>query len=174
MRPALALSAKAAAELGPALALAAPLVWKNSFDPAADHGWQRLWLATQRRAWTILAVLPASAGRSSLRAAHALAAVGRRHLDCPVDVVDATAVELAHLETLLAGLGQRRDQGLRTVVALASVHESPSGAAVAASADAALLGVELGDRIADAERTIEEVGPSRFLGTFVLGHGGVE
>lgn len=141
------------------------------FDPTRDRAWQQLWLASRRVPWTLLAVVPASRGTSTLRAAHALAAVGRAHLAEPIDVVDATALELTSLRALSSDIARRSAERSLTVVALASVNESAPVAAIAKEVDAILLCVRLGEPIADAERVIAELGADRIVGCFVLAHG---
>ena len=140
----------------------------GDFDPATDIEWQKLWLATQRRSWTTLAVLPASLFRSSLRTARALASVGWQHLARPVEVIDATDVELGSLEIILDELARRRYAQRLTIVAVPSARTSPPALRIAAACDAALLALRLDDRIEDAEKAIEEVGAERFVGSVVV------
>lgn len=131
--------------------------------------WQRLWLATQRRTWHTLAVIPAGGGVATPRIARALAAVGSCHLGARIKLVDATTIRLAELGACLRGLADPKERPARVILALGSVLENPPGLAVAQAADAAVLCVMLGEStLAEAERTIEEVGRARFVGSLIL------
>jgi hypothetical protein len=55
------------------------------------------------------------------------------------------------------------------LIALGPVLERPASLALAQAADAAILCLVLGDgSIAEATRTIEEIGRERFLGSVIL------
>ena len=131
--------------------------------------WQRLWLATQRRTWHSLAVIPAGGGVATPRIARALAAVGSCHLGARIKLVDATTIRLAELGACLRGLADPKERPARVILALGSVLENPPSLAVAQAADAAILCLMLGEStLAEAERTIEEVGRARFVGSLIL------
>jgi hypothetical protein len=140
----------------------------GAFDPALDVAWQRLWLATRRKAWTTLAIVPVSADLSALPTARALASVGWYHLDRPVDVLDATETDLSALQEVLDDLGRRRSARRITVVAVGPAGSSPVSAGIARAVDAALLALHLGDRVADAERALEDIGAEHFLGSVLV------
>lgn len=145
----------------------------GAFDPALDVAWQRLWLATRRRAWTTLAIVPTSAELSALPTARALASVGWYHLDRPVDVLDATETDLSALQEVLDDLARRRSARRITIVAVGPAGSSPVSAGIARAVDAALLALKLGDRVDDAERALEDIGAEHFLGS-VLVHAAAE
>jgi hypothetical protein len=145
--------------------LVAPISAQNEAAPAADAiAWEKIWLATQRRPWRSLAVIPVGPGAFTPRVASALAEVGSRHLGLPVRVTDATGLTLSRLEAFLVELRARRG-----IVALGPVLESPASLALARAADAVVLCLVLGESsVSSAQQTIEEVGRDRFLGSVLL------
>lgn len=133
-------------------------------ETADSIAWEKIWLATQRRPWRSLAVIPVGSGAFTPRVAGALAGVGSRHLGLSMRIVDATGVTLARLESFLGEIRARRG-----IVALGPVLESPASLALARAADAAILCLVLGESaISGAQQTIEEVGRERFLGSVLL------
>lgn len=139
--------------------------------PWTHPEWQRLWLATQRAEWRSLALVPAGAmpPRFTLEIALALAYTGSLHLGEPIRMADATSVPLTHLKQFVGELEALRRAGDRLVVALGPVRDSATAVAIAQSADQALLCVPLEvSKVADAKRTISEVGQRRFLGSAVF------
>jgi hypothetical protein len=137
--------------------------------PIDTVAWERLWLATQRRPWRSLAVISTGKGASMLGVARALAEVGSCHLGVPVMAVDATTITLAALEARMSAWIEPRESSRRVVIALGSVLENPARLALAQAADAAILGLTLGaSSISEAERTIEQVGRGRLLGSVIL------
>ncbi len=142
--------------------------YEGPFDPSNDVRWQRLWLALQRAKWRTLALVPAAPSVSAFEVARALAWVGRQHLDRPVDVLDASQTELSGLEGMLGELRRRRDDEWLTVVSVAPVADSPVGLAIAQLVDATVLVVRLGDRIVDAQRTIDDLGVETCLGSVLV------
>lgn len=135
-------------------------------------GWQRLWLAAQSRPWRSLAVVAAGEGLSTARAARVLARAGASHLGDVVELIDATAVTLQQLRAITGSCVDRPDGAPRVILALGPVLESPASLALARAADAALLCVTLGETsIAEAQRTIAEIGQARFVGSMCLGRG---
>lgn len=145
--------------------LVTPASAQSEVAPTVDAvAWEKIWLATQRRPWRSLAVIPAGPGAFTPRVAGALAEVGSRHLGVPVRVTDATGLTLSRLEAFLVDLRARRG-----IIALGPVLESPASLALARAADAVVLCLVLGESaISAAEQTIEEVGRERFLGSVLL------
>lgn len=140
-----------------------------AIDPASAIAWQRLWLSTQRREWRSLAVIPVGGRIATPPVARALVSVGSSHLGAPIRLDDATKITIAALGACLRGLTGPRESAARVIVALGSVLENPASLAVAQAADAAILCLVLGDSsISEAERTIEEVGRARFVGSLIL------
>jgi hypothetical protein len=145
--------------------LVAPASTRSEAVEAADAiAWEKIWLATQRRPWRSLAVIPVGPGAFTPRVASALAEVGSRHLGLPMRVIDATGLTLSRLESFLGELRARRG-----IIALGPVLESPASLALARAADAVVLCLVLGESaISAAQQTVEEVGRERFLGSVVL------
>jgi hypothetical protein len=137
--------------------------------PIDTVAWERLWLATQRRPWRSLAVISTGKGASMLGVARALAEVGSCHLGVPVMAVDATTITLATLEARVSAWIEPREDPRRLLIALGPVLENPASLALAQAADAAILCLTLGaSSVSEAERTIEQVGRGRLLGSVIL------
>jgi hypothetical protein len=137
-----------------------------------DPDWQRLWLAVESRPWRSLALVPAGQGASpnfTLVIAVALSRTGMVHLGSPIQVADATRVQLNQLTPFLEELRRCTSTGERLIVALPSTEASPVTGSIAHSVDAALLCVML-DRMtsAQAQNTVKLVGASRFLGSAIF------
>jgi hypothetical protein len=146
-----------------------PLEEEVLIDPGSAIAWQRLWLTTQRRPWRSLAVIPVGGHVTTPRVARALAGVGSSHLGSRIRLTDATAITIAGLGACLRGLSDPRESPGRVIVALAPVLEDPASLAVAQAVDAAILCLTLGESsISASERTIEEVGRARFVGSLIL------
>lgn len=139
--------------------------------PWKHPAWQRLWLATQKADWRSLALVPAGEmpERFTLEIALALAYTGSLHLGEPVRMADATSVPLTHLKQFVGGLQSLREAGDRVIVALGPLQDSATAAAIAQAADYSLLCVPLQvSKVADAKRTIAELGARSFLGSAVF------
>ncbi|MFT3768673.1 MAG: hypothetical protein QM820_24770 [Minicystis sp.] len=141
-------------------------------SPADRPDWQRLWLAIQRTPWRSLAVIPAHHDIPTTRVARAITQVATRHLGPTALVGDATAITLDRLQAAVSCWIARPEGDPRVVLALAPVLTSPASLALAQAADAAILCLSLGrTALADAARTVEEVGRSRLLGAVILKEG---
>lgn len=139
------------------------------FDAATAIQWQKLWLATQRRPWRSLAVVPVGGGIATPRVARALAEVGSAHLGPGMMVTDATNVTLEWLQASMESWTKSQGRIDRMLIALGPVLERPASLAIARAADASILCLVLGEgSISEATRTIEEVGRDRFLGSVIL------
>ena len=143
-------------------------------EPWRDADWQNLWLALKARPWTSLAVVPAAAGGPpdfTLTIAVTLARIGILHLGAQIHVADATNISLAHLEQFTEEVRRLNQGGELVLIALPAIEKSPVMVSLARSASAALLCVLMGEMSpSDSKRTVERVGPSRFLGSALL-HG---
>lgn len=136
-----------------------------------DVEWQQLWLATQRRRWRSLALVPAGEMPPdfTLDIAVGLVQTGSLHLGMPIRVADATQVPLAHLMQFTSELDAVVAAGDLVLVALGPVRSNPTTVSLAQSSDCALLCVPLGSsRVSDAKRTVAEIGAQRFLGSAVF------
>jgi hypothetical protein len=147
---------------------------------------QELWFATLRRPWSRLALVPAAPETSVLALAHALAAVGGVGRSQPPRVLEAIGLGLAEIAEVVRDLeaeAQRAaapsaswslsspgaDGGSRVIVALDSIVANPLATAVALSCDAVVLCLEYGvSDLRSAERTIEQIGRERFVGSLLL------
>jgi hypothetical protein len=137
--------------------------------PVTAIEWQKLWLATQRRPWRSLAVVPVGGSIPTARVARALADVGSGHLGEGVSVTDATRVTLASLQASMEPWTTLRSGVDRVLIALGPLEEHPASLAIAQAADAAILCLTLNESaISEATRAIEEVGRERFLGSVIL------
>ncbi|MGH7436964.1 MAG: hypothetical protein ACRENE_14925 [Polyangiaceae bacterium] len=138
-------------------------------DTKDDIELQRLWLAARRRDWRSLAVIAASPTADTLPIAELLASLAWSYRGQPSSVMD-----LRDLSLRLAEYHQRQVEALLArgsivVIALRSIHENPTAAAVARAADATLLCVDIGHSLLRvAEQTIAEVGRERVLGAVVV------
>lgn len=137
-----------------------------------DPEWQRLWLAVEARPWRSLALVPGGEGASpdfTLVIAVALSRTGMVHLGTPIQVADATRLELNHLTAFLDELRRCTSTGERLLVALPPTEGRPVTTSVVQATDAAVLCVQL-DRMssAQAQRTIKLIGASRFLGSAIF------
>jgi hypothetical protein len=165
---------------GPASNLAAhvSLDVARRADPP-DREIQELWFALARRQWRSLALVPADEGGSAAAVATSLAEVGRRLRDAPVtffvmadplDYVSTSRILTAFESTQQGGSALAMASGGRVIVAVQPVIVEPLGLAVAQSADAVVLCLELGrTRLAAARRTVELVGRERIAGCLLTG-----
>jgi hypothetical protein len=134
-----------------------------------DVKMQKLWLATQRRAWRSLAVIAGSEGLSTLELASTLAKIAWWYRGQPACVVDFRDLSLRLVEYQLREVATQMNQGQRVIIALRSIVENPATIAVAHVVDAAVLCVRLGEtQISAAEQTLEEIGREKFIGSIVL------
>jgi len=141
-------------------------------EPFRHVDWQRLWLSIQARSWCSLALVPASPGASpdfTLTIGTTLARTGMTHLGCPIQVADATGISLECLVQFMDELRLLREEGCIVLVALAPPSQNPVSVALAQFTDCALLCVLL-ERMfaAEAKKTVDQIGPARFLGSAVF------
>ena len=138
----------------------------------ADPDWQRLWLTLDRMPWKTLALIPAGEGAPldfTLLLSVTLSRTGMTHLGAPIMVADGTQVPLRQLNGFLADVKACADAGERVIVALSAPSTDPSIAAIAKTVDRVVLCVLLGRMLsADAKRTIQLVGPSKFAGSVII------
>jgi hypothetical protein len=143
---------------------------------ALESTYQALWFTLARSNWNSLVVVPADRDDTAAGLATALAEVGRRLRNTPVTfLVMAGSIDYASagkFVSTMAGRGGKVEGGppsSRVIVAVPPVVAEPLALAVTDAADAVALFMRKGvSRLDSAERTIEMVGRSRFLGC-VLG-----
>ena len=138
-------------------------------DRFDDLAMQSLWLAIRRRAWRSLAVVAGSPHAPTIEVASTLAKLCWAYRGQPTYVVDRRDLSLRLIEYQLREVASQLEQQQLTIIALRSIAENPTVVPVAASADAVVLCVRLGQtKIAAAERTVNEIGRDKFIGTIVL------
>jgi hypothetical protein len=141
-------------------------------EPWRDADWQNLWLALKARSWTSLAIVPGAVGGPPdlpLTVAVTLARIGILHLGAQIHVADATGFSLAYLEQFTEEVRRLNQDGELVIMALPTIKENPMSVALARSASASVLCVLLGHMSsAEAKRTVEQIGPSNFIGSIVL------
>lgn len=134
-----------------------------------DVEWQRLWLATQRRRWNTLALIPIGEDISAPRIADALLAAGRMHLSGTIVAFDEAAVTLSTLQARISALHERVRCAERVILALPDVLRSPAALALAEASDAVILCIGLESSAVDeAERVADEVGRGRVIGSVIV------
>lgn len=141
-------------------------------EPWRQEEWQRLWLSVQARKWGALAVVPAATGAPpdfALTIAVTLARTGMMHLGVPIQVADATHIQLSNVSPFMDEVWRYRDNGELILVAVAALKESPVSASLTQSVDAALLCVLL-EKMAwsEAKETVKKIGRERFVGSIVF------
>ena len=134
--------------------------------------WQRLWLATQERAWRSLSLVPAGAGApldTTVHIAMALARTGMQHIGTQIHVADATELGLEDTAELSAQVRESARTGL-VIVALSPVSLNPVTVPLAQATDCAVLCVILNQmRMGEAKSTTEQIGHHHFVGAVTLG-----
>ncbi len=135
--------------------------------PSADM--QRLWFATLKKDWSSLVVLPAHPGGAAASVARGLARIATLHKDAPVKLISGEGADLQNASRLIIDMTSHVASGGLVIVVLESIVSNPAGIPVALAADAALLCIQLGETdFESAERTVELLGQSRFVGTVTL------
>ena len=130
---------------------------------------QRLWFATQSRAWSTLILVPAHRDGSAVRVAQGLANAGSQTRTTPVRFISAMNLELQRAPALIEEMLKRSPVFSSTVVAGASPLSCPATIPLAQAADGVILCVELGHGDVDsAKQTVECIGADRFWGTVVV------
>ena len=130
---------------------------------------QRLWLAARRRDWRSLSVIAVSRSADTLHVAELLANLAWSYRGQPSCVMDLRDLSLRLVDYHQREVRSLADRGNAVVVALRSIHENPTAAAVARSTDATILCVDLGRaELKAAEQTIAEVGRERVLGAIIV------
>ena len=143
-----------------------------SVEPWRDPGWQRLWLALQTTQWKSLALVSAADGAPNdftLRIAVTLARTGMVHLGRSVQVADATRVPLAALAQFMEEVRRCVGDGDIIIIALSTTSDSPITVSIAQAVDSVLLCVLLDSMAsAQARKTVQQIGPSKFLGSAIF------
>ena len=142
---------------------------KNPVPELPSSEIQRLWFATLKKDWSSLVVLPAHPGGAATSVARALAQVASLHKDNPIKLISGEGADLQNASRLIIDMTTHVAAGGLVIVVLESVVSNPAGIPVALAADAALLCIQLGETdFESAERTVELIGDSRFVGAVTL------
>lgn len=130
---------------------------------------QNLWVALQKKAWRVLAVVAATPEGASLEVATALVDLARDEAGENATVLDLRDVKLRFVESEKAHIEQLRTKSGLLVVALSSPDRSPAGLALARAADAAVIVVRLGETpMKTVTRAADEIGRDKVLGAVVV------
>jgi hypothetical protein len=138
----------------------------------ADPDWQRFWLTLDRLPWRVLTLIPAGEGGPvdfTLSMAVMLSRTGMTHIGEPIQVADGTQIPLNQLNPFLAEVRACTEGGQRVIVALAPAGSNATTASIAKASDGVVMCVMM-ERMKsrDAQRTLELVGASRFLGSVMV------
>src|SRR5262249_32414390 len=126
-------------------------------------------LSLRRRPWRSLAVVSASKGIATLALSNTLAKMAWWYTGEPTCVFDMRDLSLRLVEYQLRDMASQLEHAKRVFIALRSTSENPTAVPLARAADAAVLCVELGKTdIKGAQKTLDEVGRERFLGTIIV------
>lgn len=134
-----------------------------------DDDWQRIWLSAREKDWSSLVLIPNEGSVDVVRCAEMLAATGRVHGERPVQVVNATGVQLGSIQETVDSITETTRRGDRVIVAVDPIADNPASIAIVRASPAALLLVRLEESlVASARNTIDTVGRDRLLGSIVL------
>jgi hypothetical protein len=128
-----------------------------------------LWYRLSSRPWTCLVVVSPDRTPNTLRLARSLAELGTQQRRGPVEMIDASVLDLDRATTIAHSLESEEGER-RFVVALDSPVVNPVAIGVLTAGDAALMLLEKGvSQIPQARRIIEIAGRERFIGAVVAG-----
>jgi hypothetical protein len=128
--------------------------------------WPSVWFALAKHSWNSLVVVPASASLSSVTTARQLAAAAKMFEERPFTLIEAESVAPSSVRDIIGSFNDRVAAGERVLIAVGSPLTDYSAIPIARAADAAVLLVRLTEtRGRDANRTIDTVGRSHFLGS---------
>jgi hypothetical protein len=137
--------------------------------PDQEVDLQNLWLALEKKkAWRVLAVVPATRQIASLDIASAIAEVAWQYRGEPTVVLDLREITMRLVEYHRKEIDEHVQKGDNVIVALASIQQNPTTIALAKNADTAVLVVRLGETsMKSAVKTVEEIGHDKFAGTII-------
>ncbi len=141
----------------------------NAQNVLDDVRLQKLWLAAERRRWRSLAVIAAGKAMDTLPVAEMFAKIAWWYRGEPSCVFDLRDLSLRLAEHQVQEVRAQIDAGSRVIIALRSIFENPTTVPIAREADAVLLCIGLGKtKFKSAEKTIDEIGRDRLVGSIVL------
>jgi len=137
--------------------------------PDQEVDLQNLWLALEKKkAWRVLAVVPATRQIASLDIASAIAEVAWQYRGEPTVVLDLREITMRLVEYHRKEIEEHVKKGENVIVALASIDKNPTTIALAKNADTSILVVRLGETaMKSAVKTVEEIGHDKFAGTII-------
>src|SRR5688572_42767 len=136
---------------------------------APHNQWQRIWFSMRQHTWTSLALVPSHAGIDVVKVAEMLVTTGRLQGERPIDLVDATGVQLANVQQIIASLASIGEHGTSAIVPVDPIMENPSAVAIVQASSVALLVVRLGESlVGTAQSTLDLVGRPHFIGSIVV------
>ena len=142
---------------------------KKSGQVEMQQLYQQQLLTCLRGNWNSLAVIPAAPQVSVGSIAAALVEVSHLVRGRQARLLSAEGLEMGGVSKIIVDMIRQVDEGGLAVVTVDSVISKQSGVPVSLAADAALLVVHLGvTRIEDAQRTVELIGASKFIGAVTL------
>jgi hypothetical protein len=119
--------------------------------------------------WNSLAVIPATPDVSASAIAAVLVEVSQLVRGREARLFSTEGLELSGVARVIVDMTHQVDGGGLAVVVVESVLVKQAGVPVALAADAALLVVTLGvTRVEEAQRTLELLGASRFIGAVTV------
>jgi len=134
-----------------------------------DNEWQRIWFSIRQHTWSSLALVPSHAGIDVIKLAHTLVASGHLQGERPVGLIDATGVQLANVQQVIASLTSVAERGEHAIVPVDAIHDNPSTIAIVQAVSMALLVVRLGESLlTSAQTTLDVVGRTKFIGSIVV------
>lgn len=130
---------------------------------------QQQLLSCMRGEWHSLVVVPGSPGTSASAVAQGLAEVSTLVRGKKAKLFSAEGLEVNDVSRIIVDMMQHIATGGLAIVSIDSVIAAQSGIPATLAVDVALLVVHLGvTPIDDAKRTVELVGPQKFLGAVTL------
>ena len=137
--------------------------------PDQEVDLQNLWLALEKKkAWRVLAVVPATRQIASLDIASAIAEVAWQYRGEPTVVLDLREITMRLVDYHRKEIEEHVKKGENVIVALASIDKNPTTIALAKNADTSILVVRLGETaMKSAVKTVEEIGHDKFAGTII-------
>jgi hypothetical protein len=140
-----------------------------SAPQSPDNEWQRIWFSILQHTWSSLALVPSHAGIDVVKVAHRLVATGRLQGERPVGLIDATGVQMANVQQVIASLSTVAERNEHAIVPVDSIQDNPSTIAIVQAASMALLVVRLGESLlASSQTTLDVVGRNKFIGSIVV------
>ena len=143
----------------------------TSAPAARGPEFQRLWFTLQAQSWRSLAVVSTADGADAVRVATALAQVGMRDGQTPVQVLSAVGLSFADLPQIVTQMpGSAAGAAPLTLVACDAPPRNPAMIPIVQQTSGVVLIVRLGDTaLASVRATVAQVGRERILATISIG-----